>query len=778
MAYWLAKARNGQRSDWIQRFDPRFWTVNFPRPMMAAVTTTAADALRVDCVFYRNNDLAGLIWDSVDTLDHPLTAYDTNRDYSHSSVSFRWRSGGIIALDALNGPTLTIEGRDENGAARTWYVRLWNYAEGSPTDAVVTLRFSKLDGGFLLPFEADRVYPGAIDRMFVSLAPPAYDPAGGPLAAPVEGWAEMSGISADGQDVMLEIGDVRVPPHGIGLCTAFDDSGTQTPARLLRNARALGYRGEIVHYLGMSHYFRLVSTGAERFEVEPAAAGFNVAAQAWHRDYFVRCHQAGYAPIASLSYELLAMHCPQAWTQRDLDGKPALTGWDPPSNLLSPANGEAMQYLAKVARVAVSILRDVGAAVRFQIGEPWWWTYGDGRICLYDDAAKAHFGGNPVAIPSLRAALDKAQFDLLDTAGSALAASTAALTAAVREEASPAPAEVRLLAFVPTLLDPATPEAKRANLPQEWAMPAFDRLQIEDYDWLTAGKAGLRRKACELVDARLGYPREQQDYLAGFVLLAEDASAFWPLIDEGLDEAAARGIARRFVWASPQVMRDGYVRLPQTNSEDEMQPFDDVPYPLALGRGSAVIPEFSTAIVMTASGHEHRNTVWSDARLNFDVGPGIRSDSELGTLIAFFRARRGPARGFRLRDGNDFSSHDMCGTPTAFDQLLGIGDGSETAFALVKLYGSGSDAQRRRITRPVAASVRISVDGVETAGWTLEDYGIVRLEAAPPAGADVRAGFLFDVPVRFANDRLEISSVSFAAGEAPSVPLVELREGQ
>ena len=37
----------------ISRFDPRFWTVNFPRPMMAAVTTTAPDALRVDAVFYR-----------------------------------------------------------------------------------------------------------------------------------------------------------------------------------------------------------------------------------------------------------------------------------------------------------------------------------------------------------------------------------------------------------------------------------------------------------------------------------------------------------------------------------------------------------------------------------------------------------------------------------------------------------------------------------------------------------------------------------------------------
>ena len=46
----------------------------------------------------------------------------------------------------------------------------------------------------------------------------------------------------------------------------------------------------------------------------------------------------------------------------------------------------------------------------------------------------------------------------------------------------------------------------------------------------------------------------------------------------------------------------------------------------------------------------------------------------------------------------------------------------------------------------------------------------------PAAGAQVRAGFLFDVPVRFAEDRLEIAGADFAAGEAPSVPIVELRE--
>ena len=79
MADWLASARNGQEYDHIQRFDPRFWTVNFPRPMMASVVTTGADALRVDATFYGSGDLAGLIWEAVDGWSHPLLAYETAR---------------------------------------------------------------------------------------------------------------------------------------------------------------------------------------------------------------------------------------------------------------------------------------------------------------------------------------------------------------------------------------------------------------------------------------------------------------------------------------------------------------------------------------------------------------------------------------------------------------------------------------------------------------------------------------------------------------------------
>src|SRR6476620_10415756 len=203
MGHWLAPPGSAKTLGTVKRFDTRYWTVNFPRPMMASVTTTGPQALRVEAVFYRKDDLAGLIWEAEDRWDHPLLAYETARDFRRCRLSFRWRSEGLKPLDAGYGPTLTIEGRDAAGAARTWYVRLWNYAEGDPADAVVSLDFGALAGGWA---PDDPVWAGDVDRLFVSLVAPAYDGSAMALDAPAEGWAEISDIACDGSGSVLSIG--------------------------------------------------------------------------------------------------------------------------------------------------------------------------------------------------------------------------------------------------------------------------------------------------------------------------------------------------------------------------------------------------------------------------------------------------------------------------------------------------------------------------------------------------------------------------------------------
>jgi uncharacterized protein (TIGR02217 family) len=765
MPVWFTRRGAPIEEGWTKRFAASDWTVDFPRGAMAAVVTDSGGrGLSVEAQFLRRGDLVGLIFESEDRHSHPAWARRTSRDYSHCRLSFRLRTHGIIPLDAFNGPTLTIEGRDAEGQFRGWYVRLWNYANGSPTDATVTLDFDELAGGFLHPGEADPVYPRDIDRMFISMASPGFVPGSSELmASPVSGRMEMSAIACEGSGSVISRGDAWSPEHGFGACTSYDDMYHLSPERVVAATEAAGFRGAINHYVGMSHYPTLGPDGL----VDPGA-GLNGPALAWHRGLARAAKEHGFELIWSLSYELLAMFCPEAWKQRAHDGEAAATGYDPPSSLFSPANGEAMAYLGRIAAELVGLSVEAGLQPQFQVGEPWWWVRADGAICCYDAAARAALGGNPAVIADIRGSLSAAQKLLLDQAGVLLASATAGIFAAARV-AAPA-TKTHLLAYLPGPLDPHAPEAVRANLPVGWAKPAFDVLQLEDYEWVTGGRHSLREAAYQLAEGRLGYPIGDQHYFSGFVATAGEREQ-WRRIVSAAREARDRGVARTFIWAMPQWWRDGVTLL---GEEDEVTPFDDVDFPISIGSDASVTPGFSTNVVTSAGGHEHRNANWSQARLRFDAGPGVRSEAELGELIAFFRARRGPAVAFRFRDPFDHSSNGMTGLPTAADQPLGEGDGAKTEFRLVKHYG-GSEV--RRITRPVAGSVRLSVNGSEVAGgWNLDPLGIVQFDAAPAAGAVIAAGFVFDTPVRFADDQLSINRSTFLAGEAPSVPLIEVRE--
>jgi len=759
--HWFTSADAPIVSTWVKRFDPLHWTVDFPRGTIASnVTGSDGRSLSLRAEFLRKGDLAGLIFDSEDRRAHPAHARVASRDYSRTKLSFRWQSTGAVPLDQVNGPTLTIEGRDSEGNARSWFVRLWNYAQGTPEDALVSIDFDALDAGFSLPADADRVDPGDIDRMFISIVPPDYVE-GSQEVRPVPAAVDVTigDIVCTGSNSVLAIRDAVVPEHWLRIATAYDDMYDLPPERVIDAVERLGFRGTINHYVGMSHYFALDGAG----RLDPSRT-MNAPALAWQRELARAAAQRGYGLIWSISYEVLDMFCPEAWKQRAFDGSAGLTAWDPPSALVSPASTEAIAFLGRVAAELASISVEFGLEPQVQIGEPWWWVTPSGGICLFDDAANAALG-DPVEIADVRAPLSAEQLALLDRAGEVLAASTAAISEAVRSAVPEA--KLLALAYLPTIM--GAPELKRANLPLGWAKPAFDVLQLEDYEWVTAGRTSRRAAAYAEVEERLNYGAGDQHYLAGFAADASQRSS-WREIISAAEGARARGAAEVFLWALPQVIRDGLTIF----GDEKVIAFEDVSFPIAIGAEASVAPAFSTNVVTSASGNEYRNVNWQQARLRFDAGPGVRSDQDIEALLAFFRARRGAAIGFRFRDPYDFSSNGMTGEPSATDQRVGNGDGAAVRFELAKTYSGGEE---RRITRPASGSVRVAVDGVELAsGWTLEAMGEILFDAPPAAGSDVTAGFLFDVPVRFAEDRIEVNRATFLAGEAPSVPLVEIRE--
>lgn len=71
--------------------------------------------------------------------------------------------------------------------------------------------------------------------------------------------------------------------------------------------------------------------------------------------------------------------------------------------------------------------------------------------------------------------------------------------------------------------------------------------------------------------------------------------------------------------------------------------FHEVRFPDDIAYGATGGPEFATSVVATASGYEQRNINWSSARGRWDVTSGLKKQTQLDTLIAFFRARKGRA---------------------------------------------------------------------------------------------------------------------------------------
>lgn len=207
-----------------------------------------------------------------------------------------------------------------------------------------------------------------------------------------------------------------------------------------------------------------------------------------------------------------------------------------------------------------------------------------------------------------------------------------------------------------------------------------------------------------------------------------------------------------------------------------MSVFHEIRFPFPVSVGATGGPQRRTEIVPLLSGREQRNTAWADSRRRYDAGPGIRSLSDIHTLLAFFEARRGPLHGSRFRDPFDNRSTAPDQAPAPTDQDLAEGDGSTTAFQLVKHYESGGESWTRTITKPVDGSVRVAVDGVETDGFSADwTTGLVTLDAPPASGVSVTAGFAFDVPVRFEQDRLDLALDQPGAASAHSIPLIELK---
>ncbi|MCW2763972.1 MAG: hypothetical protein JWR85_4173 [Marmoricola sp.] len=390
------------------------------------------------------------------------------------------------------------------------------------------------------------------------------------------------------------------PAHSMQMTSGYDDTYNITPWRQVDNCYNLGYRGNFTCYMGMSHYFK-ASSGTTS-NPGPRPAGYygewppydplfnnkiskgaiqplNNPTIAWCNSLFQQLKAKGFKFIWSTSYEILNSYMPEEWKQRDYQQRPALSGWVPPSSFIQPTNAECTTYLANVIKHGISLMRAAGwteAECSFQIGEPWWWdgSYTQGAPCIYDPLTRSKYTqetGLPVPTPFYSNYLQPvtpAQVPYLTWLGTKLGQSTNTIRNLVK--ATYPTSKATLLFFSPQIFSnksqntpglPGNPFTSSIlpliNFPiADWKYPNYDFMQIEDYDWIINGELDKLPLTREAALDLLEYPLSTVHYFVGFVLNGNH-TWIWPNINIATKQALQANIPNVYVWAYPQVIRDG-----------------------------------------------------------------------------------------------------------------------------------------------------------------------------------------------------------------------------
>ena len=193
-------------------------------------------------------------------------------------------------------------------------------------------------------------------------------------------------------------------------------------------------------------------------------------------------------------------------------------------------------------------------------------------------------------------------------------------------------------------------------------------------------------------------------------------------------------------------------------------------------------PRFSSQIVMVDSGDENVNQRWEHPLYRFTMPECIREHATYAAVRDQWLAMRGPVHTWPFRDPLDFASVELefpniAPAIAGTDQLIGIGDGVTYQYQLTKEYSRGVQTYVRNIYLPVVSTLLVAVEGMLTNNYSVtRPGGVISLDVVPDPSFEVRAGFLFDVEVRFENDESFDGIVQkYAIGGYADLTLLEVR---
>lgn len=601
---------------WTLQFNARMFgtLITGTNSLKAYLQAHASDDF--PAIIWRTND----IWEEYDvaqqqtlkkSINHPKFRYYPDADYSGCVLSFHWKSvdTALLSGNAWDGPVMTVEYNTTPVTHKYWCLKYGasNIINGG-TEADITLDFS--DSTIFKDTSGNAIPTSNITSLKIGLAP---------ITAISNNnkdyTVELTNISCTTKNgytnrhTLKRSNDYEVA-HSLKMTDGFDDSYFLTPEQVVESIYELGYRDWYNLYIGMSHFYNIRwDAGLNKYQVDLTKDALNPPTVAWMTDLCTRLHAKSMKFIGSVSMELLnslsggenwQKVCPSGWEQINWAGSVAQTGWNPASTLLDP-NGYTSylgttyyvkDYLAKVGIEVMDCVPN-GAEKYYQIGEAsWWWDTG---FYIYSTITKNLFvSQNPgktalQVLPSATWGNLTADEQLYITwCSDKLAELTHFLKTSI-QTAHPT-AKVTQLIFSSAVISPAVNEVvQQLNTNEQWESPEYDLIQVEDYDWIYTwfgtnhshpeylGDADdltpPRNLSWDYVMDTLGYTADKIHYFAGFQFLeAEgDVPNIWGDGDLGsiaddkykiigqLRHAIETKGATGFVWARPQVYRDGYL---------------------------------------------------------------------------------------------------------------------------------------------------------------------------------------------------------------------------
>ena len=155
--------------------------------------------------------------------------------------------------------------------------------------------------------------------------------------------------------------------------------------------------------------------------------------------------------------------------------------------------------------------------------------------------------------------------------------------------------------------------------------------------------------------------------------------------------------------------------------------------------GSSWQDAYAVDTSSTSGGSEYPRLIHPYPVREFDVSYLLSRDDLFAYLLNLYHRAHGTFGAFRARCYDEWSSNGATGTPTAFDQVMGLV--SAGVYELRKYYGTDGTAgatgyPHRKIKKPVAGTVLV---GIGTTSIRSADWSVVTTTGVVTFAADVTA---------------------------------------